>query len=175
LSTLQGFRPYSAFAGKLIPPAKQASEAGCSTCEKACQPMLRQVQSLAMCSSAGNVAGCKEACSVCVHSQRPSLPRRCCLKMQQGVNSLQICNRVMGSLHGFGCSVGMHLESNSEKLQLLVICPDWLQHCGQQLTWVQVELLSRQPKLGSVKVNLHRYSSILVSVSQLHGMIESAA
>lgn len=73
-----------------------------------------------------------------------------------GVSCQQLCNRVMGSLHGFGCSVGSHLKSNSEELQLLVVCPDWLQHCGQQLTWVQVELLSRQPKLGSVKVNLHR-------------------
>ena len=131
--------------------------------------MLSQVGSLAMCSNAGNVAGWKQARSVCRHSQRQSLPTRCCLKhaAKHGVNSLQLGKHVMGSLHGCGCCVGIHLKSNSEELQLLVICPDWLQHCGQQLTWVQVELLSRQPKLGSVKVNLHRYSSILVSMRQL--------
>ena len=142
--------------------------------KQACQPMLSQGGSLAMCSNAGNVAGWKQARSVCRHSQRQSLPTRCCLKhaAKHGVNSLQLGKHVMGSLHGCGCCVGIHLKSNSEELQLLVICPDWLQHCGQQLTWVQVELLSRQPKLGSVKVNLHRHSSILVSMSQPHGMFD---
>lgn len=80
----------------------------------------------------------------------------------------------MGSRRGFGCYAGAHLKSNPEELQFLVIRPDWLQRCGQQLAWVQVKLLSRQPKLCSVKVNLHRWLCSLVSMSQLHGMFESA-